>query len=398
MKNLIIVLSLSAFMLAGCMRTNQKTDGVGAPDAVKMDMTENVVDEPERIPHVAITALKALAKIEGNSFYLTKESVDNLSEKDEIDGEAHCAYVVSDEEEDVEFTVAADCFPLSDGGYAVIFTKTSGCCLCYYSQYEGYCYKEGVLTEAKELLPYTTIDDFYSNADSFSDEVFNLLANSPGYFWFDNEKNQLVAGFDPYNCTESIRVYLPKPLRGMYLKIDEKFEDYSENEQREAIGGGNFEIFPTIAYHWEGEKFVRDANSKPLEEDLKYFGKFDEFMKTAKSANNLRKGDGCIDLECDLNGDGHPDFVNNDYEWQEFAIYLNDGSGGYNRFGEYECLEGFWISNISFEDGVLDVDVSNTDENYNYKIRFQDGSFCLTDHPKVQLGSFKLGQDPTQLQ
>ena len=393
----MIILSLSAILLMGCVGKNKKN--VGDANLVKVDLSESAVsDEPEKIPHIAITVLKALAEMNDNPLYLTQEAVENVSEKDETNSEEHCACVLSlDKESDESFTVVVDCFPRTKGGYAVIFTKTSGCCLCYFNHYEGFYYKDGVLTKAEDLLPVSSIDDFYSNADAFPDEAYYLLSNSEEYYWFDDEKNQLVTGFDPFICMESIRIYLPKALRGFYLKIDESFEDFTEREQRDAIDEGGYQMFPTIAYNWDGERFVRDADSKPLEEDLKYFRKFDEFVKTAKSESDLRKGDGCIDMDCDLNGDGYPDFVNNDYERQELAIYLNDGTGVYNRFGEYECLEGFWLGDITFEDGVLELDVTNGSEKYHYKVRYQDGNFYLTDYPDVTLGSFKLGQNPAAL-
>lgn len=405
MKHQLLILTLLAFFFMGCERTGQKSETTKSNETVdtvankktdefgKVDET-NQSDETvvfEKIPHVAIETLKQLASMEDNPLYLTPAEFEEAEIHEENDDPEHCWFMIFGEEE--VNTVSSDCFPLNDGGYAVIVTNSGGCCLCYYDEYNTYYYNNGVLTATEDLLPKVTIDDFYANADQFPEEAYDELVDCTRGYYYDDSIKQLVVTLDPYGCEESIRVFLPKAIRGLYLKIDESFEDFTEDQQREALGAGNYSIFPQVAFNWDGEKFVRDANNKPLEEDLKYFQGFCEFMKTAESADDLRKGDGYYDLDGDLNGDGFPDFVNNDFEWQELVVYLNDGTGKYNRFGVYECLKDFYIGNYSIsDDGVLEVYVHGDAGEATYQFRFQDGDFYLTDHPGIKLGDFKFGE------
>ena len=82
MKKQMIILSLSAILLMGCVGKNQIN--VGDANLVKVDLAESAVsNEPEKIPHIAITVLKALAEMNDNPLYLTQEAVENVSEKDE---------------------------------------------------------------------------------------------------------------------------------------------------------------------------------------------------------------------------------------------------------------------------------------------------------------------------
>ncbi|MBQ3710556.1 MAG: hypothetical protein II887_07620 [Bacteroidales bacterium] len=405
MKHQLLILSLLAFLFVGCERTNQKTETTKSDETVdtvtnkKTDESEKVdesnqSDETvafERIPHVAVETLKQLLAMEDNPLYLDGEAIGEVDFQEENGDEEHCYFDSFGDEE--EMHVASDCFPLKDSGYAVIFSRAGGCCLCYSTSYYTCRFDDGALTEMENLLPSPTIGDFYANADQFPKEAYDILSGSSRIYQYDESLKQLTVTLDPYGCEESIRVFLPKAIRGLYLKIDESFEDFTEDQQREALGAGNYDIFPKIAYNWDGEKFLRDADNKPLEEDLKYFRKFNEFMKTAKCAQDLRKGDGHYDLDGDLNGDGFLDFVNNDLEMQELVVYLNDGTGVYNRFGVYECLKDFYIGNYFISDnGVLEVYVYGDAGDATYQFRFQDGDFYLTNHPGIKLGDFKFGE------
>ena len=410
MNKKLFTLFIAATMLFGCTNHNSTketksndnasvTQNTETKDTTKSNDTENPnteTDKHKATPHVAIEVVKKLAETEDNPLYLTKDMLENVEFIEKNGNEEHCEFYVygNEDEDEGDAFIVSQCYPLKEGGYAVIFTRTSGCCLCYYDDYSTYYYENGLLTEATDLLPQTTINDFYSNADNFPKKAYDELDGCYKRYLFDAKTNQLLITLDPYICIESIRVYLPKALRGLYLKIDEDFEDLTESEQRDAIGEGNFELFPKIAFQWDGEKFVRDPDSKPLEEDLKYFNKFDEFIKHAYDINDLIRGDGCMDLAEDLNGDGFTDFVNNDYEWQELVIYLNDGNNEYNRFGVYECLEKSYISNYSVTDGILEISVYGDSGEYTYQFHFEDGDFCLIDHPEVKIGSFKFGEQP----
>jgi hypothetical protein len=75
--------------------------------------------------------------------------------------------------------------------------------------------------------------------------------NNPEYSFYNEDGNvKLTVGFEAWELDERGGV-LPKPLKGFQRKEDN--------------------YFPTIQYHWDGEKFARDADSKPWKEDLQYF-------------------------------------------------------------------------------------------------------------------------------
>ena len=146
-----------------------------------------------------------------------------------------------------------DCFPIKTGGYFVMYS-TMSCGDYEHWSYFPYIYKDGVLDKADSMLPTPGIKDYYSNSDQFPQEAAKVLSmsmNNPEYsFYNENGNVKLTVGFEAWELDERGGV-LPKPLKGFQRKEDN--------------------YFPTIQYHWDGEKFARDADSKPWKEDLQYF-------------------------------------------------------------------------------------------------------------------------------
>ena len=146
-----------------------------------------------------------------------------------------------------------DCFPIKTGGYFVMYS-TMSCGDYEHWSYFPYIYKDGVLDKADSMLPTPGIKDYYSNSDQFPQEAVKVLSmsmNNPEYsFYNENGNVKLTVGFEAWELDERGGV-LPKPLKGFQRKEDN--------------------YFPTIQYHWDGEKFARDADSKPWKEDLQYF-------------------------------------------------------------------------------------------------------------------------------
>ena len=146
-----------------------------------------------------------------------------------------------------------DCFPIKTGGYFVMYS-TMSCGDYEHWSYFPYIYKDGVLDKADSMLPTPGIKDYYSNSDQFPKEAAKVLSmsmNNPEYsFYNDKGTVNLSVGFTAWELDERGGV-LPKPLKGFQRKEDN--------------------YFPTIDYHWDGEKFARNADSKPWKEDLQYF-------------------------------------------------------------------------------------------------------------------------------
>ena len=146
-----------------------------------------------------------------------------------------------------------DCFPIKTGGYFVMYS-TMSCGDYEHWAYYPYIYKDGVLDKADSMLPTPGIKDYYSNSDQFPKEAANVLSmsmNNPEYSFYNEDGNvTLTVSFEAWELDERGGV-LPKPLKGFQRKEDN--------------------YFPTIEYHWDGEKFARNADSKPWKEDLQYF-------------------------------------------------------------------------------------------------------------------------------
>jgi hypothetical protein len=164
-----------------------------------------------------------------------------------------------------------DCFPIKTGGYFVMYS-TMSCGDYEHWAYFPYIYKDGVLDKADRMLPTPGIKDYYSNSDQFPKDaakVLSMAMNNPEYS-FNNEDGSitLTVRFTAMELDERGGV-LPKPLKGFQRK-----EGY---------------YFPTIEYHWDGEKFARNADSKPYKEDLQYFDEVPAEWKTTTAYQVTQK-------------------------------------------------------------------------------------------------------------
>jgi hypothetical protein len=148
-----------------------------------------------------------------------------------------------------------DCFPLNDGGYFVMFTVVeTGDYEHYFHHY--YTFKDDVLTETDKHLPHPTINDFYTNANKFPKKVSAALAEeiAAAEYTYEQEEQKLIVWLNPWMCDET-GCELPDALKCFGPREDAD-EYYS---------------FPTAEYTWKNGQFVRLPDSKPREEDLKYF-------------------------------------------------------------------------------------------------------------------------------
>ena len=247
MKKQSLIFSLAALTLFSCGGSStqkqnnadnpatEKTDTVKQTDAVQnVSSTENKT--AEKIPFAA-----EIAKRIGENFYGALEATIGR-ENDDWKYQEHIAYE----------NMALDCFPLKSGGYFVIQTEIA-MCDCEYETYKSYVYSKSELKANNILLPCPKINDFYSNADKFPEAVREELEEkilTKTRYRYDS--GALNITFDPYNCNEdNPESVLAEPIKGLELK--------------------NGNIVPVILYNWDGEKFVRESESKPLEENLKYF-------------------------------------------------------------------------------------------------------------------------------
>ena len=152
-------------------------------------------------------------------------------------------------------------YPLNSGGTEIIVElKTVGLDDDMYYQITDerhYCrqtFENGSLTKHDEVFPLT-INDFYSNADKFPEPSRMALEEAVSkklkVKFLDNNKIEVT--LNPYEteciCEGEYELMLPSTLCGL--------ADKTKN------------IFPSVTMSWNGEKFVRE--SKPFEEDLKYF-------------------------------------------------------------------------------------------------------------------------------
>lgn len=146
--------------------------------------------------------------------------------------------------------IEVNCLYLKKGGYYVM-ALTDG-----YSDNPKrltFFYENGNLKEVpkSEFIPQPTISELYANADKFPKKAFeiidNEIKNGSSYVY---RNGILSVMFDPGTRTEEDEYMLPAPLKGLKAK---------EN---------NGLIFPVAHYEWDGERFVRFTDDKPLEEDL----------------------------------------------------------------------------------------------------------------------------------
>lgn len=109
-------------------------------------------------------------------------------------------------------------------------------------------------TDIKDVIPLT-INDFYSNADKFPEPsrliLEETIKRNLKIKFLDNNKIEVT--LNPYEteyvCEDEYKLILPYALSGFYDKKDN--------------------VFPSATMTWDNGKFVRQ--SKPIEEDLKYF-------------------------------------------------------------------------------------------------------------------------------
>ena len=168
----------------------------------------------------------------------------------------------------------------------------------------------------RNALPKPDINDFYLNADKFPKEAYDCLAKARlSYkFYINYSDNSISVTLDPYvgepDATQKI---LPDPISGL------------ENR--------GYVYFPTVAYHWDGDNYIIDSKHKPFEEELRFFeadgGKFAATGYRPGQLYNEYSSD--LISEADLNGDGIKDLVINDKTNLEFAVYVRDNHGAYNR-------------------------------------------------------------------
>ncbi len=268
MKNSIIptllALSLLAASCGGGSTTTTQNTTTGAQSAdttATTATTKQVATEPTQ-ELFACEILKQLFK-DPKEFERIADEIENGTENCDDEHGAPLSREDWGEMEHLKFTAHPDdmypeegyldCFPIKTGGYFVLF-RTLSCGDYEHWAYVPYIYKNGVLDKADSMLPTPGIKDYYSNSDQFPKEAAKVLSMSmanPEYS-FNNEDGNitLTVRFVAWELDERGGV-LPKPLKGFQRKED----DY----------------FPTIQYHWDGEKFARNADSKPWKEDLKYF-------------------------------------------------------------------------------------------------------------------------------
>ena len=138
------------------------------------------------------------------------------------------------------------CFPHKKGGYlAVLFAEDMS--TFELNSYTFY-YEDGEITNPSDVLPFPTIDDYYSNAAQFPKDAHDEIAN--------------LIGYPIYNYEPST-----KQLTATYLLLFSESDVIKKYMQaRKAMTG------PQIHYTWDGEQFVRIPTSKPFDEDLSIFG------------------------------------------------------------------------------------------------------------------------------
>ena len=148
-----------------------------------------------------------------------------------------------DEPEDCEGCYSGEelaCYPLKDGGYLVAFTHVFGGPGCsgeydYWTQ----IYKDGVLTDVKDVLPIPELDDLLnpSKTENYKNDIAEFRAmfeKSPmGYIYYE---------FQP-PMSLSVRLY-PWDCEEAYYNMDKvMLSPYNDDKVPE--------------YSWDGERFVK---------------------------------------------------------------------------------------------------------------------------------------------
>ena len=132
------------------------------------------------------------------------------------------------------------CYPLKDGGYLVAFTHVFGGPGCsgeydYWTQ----IYKDGVLTDVKDVLPIPELDDLLnpSKTENYKNDIAEFRAmfeKSPmGFIYYE---------FQP-PMSLSVRLY-PWDCEEAYYNMDKvMLSPYNDDKVPE--------------YSWDGERFVK---------------------------------------------------------------------------------------------------------------------------------------------
>ena len=179
--------------------------------------------------------------------WYSKEDFDGLNlDWIEKDNENYCSFQLSDP----FFSIG--CFPLKSGGYYVVEIISLVCDCPGDYEYNHFIYKDGKLSKTGSLLPKPTLNDFYSNADKFPKAVQTHLTDAVQNrtdYSFVASNNGLDVDFQGYEYDGEYVV--PKFMKAYYAKKGAAFAH--------------------VNYIWDGEKFVRDPQTSPYEEDLALF-------------------------------------------------------------------------------------------------------------------------------
>ncbi len=227
-------------------------------------------------------------------------------------------------------------YPKKSGGYEVIveITGAGGDAYEPIYNYEKFICQDDKITKAENIVDMK-ITDFYSNSDKFPkaavEAIETAIKEHPDIGIGDNK---ITATFNPWYWEESDNGFvqvLPKPLEG--------FEDKDGD------------VFPSITFIWDGEKFIRDPECKPYEEDLSLFGIESDEVREKKFLANLPKHytDSVYEFSTE-SIDADADFHSGNFYY--YFPYKN-------KEGEYFVLSVFQVSSA----GANSCDFSS----FNYK-------------------------------
>ncbi|MBQ3658351.1 MAG: hypothetical protein II956_16155 [Bacteroidales bacterium] len=239
MKRQFIIFSLSALTLCACGggTSTQQQNNTTVDSAANKTATTPQAEQPvEKIPFAA-----EIAKSIGEEFYGALNATLG-AKNDDWKYQEHISYE----------GMRLDCFPLKSGGYFVIKTDMI-MDNCEYETYGSYVYSKSEIKPNNVLLPCPKINDYYSNADKFPEaarkELEEKILTKTRYYY---DSGALTVTFDPHCCNEdNPEIRLAEPILGLAAKEGQRV--------------------PVISYTWDGEKFVRNPENKPLEEDIAYF-------------------------------------------------------------------------------------------------------------------------------
>ena len=233
MKKSFLLIPALALLSCGGGNTNQSQNNT--------DSTAT----PEPTPAIAYEVAKKISEIDPTWF--SKEEFDKLDKVwTESDNDYFCFFQIGDPMFYIE------CFPLKSGGYYAVemISKVCDCPGDY--EYLHYIYKDGNLSKTGSLLPKPTLNDFYSNADKFPKAVQTHLKDAVENrtdYSFVTSSNGLEVTFQGFEYDGDYDV--PKSMKTYYAKKGA--------------------VFANITYIWDGEKFIRDPQTSPYEEDLNLF-------------------------------------------------------------------------------------------------------------------------------